>query len=141
MRVRTSTPSLTGPSESTGVESHWANGACAGNRVDQAIRAGAERVAAAGVLGQLEAAARERMQAQDADGARIVDEAAGDAFELGREHVALLGVQAELVDALLDRLRIEGRERRESRRADRADAAARSQPARRSGSRRARAIA
>ena len=36
-----------------------------------------------------------------------------DAFELGHQHVALLGVQAELVDALLDGLRIEGRERRD----------------------------
>ena len=40
LRVRTSTPSLTGPSESTGVESHCANGRLRSHRVDQAARSG-----------------------------------------------------------------------------------------------------
>ena len=81
------------------------------HRVDQAARSRPERVAAARILGQLEASARERVQAQDADRSGVVQESVGDALELGRQHVALLRVEAELVHALLDRLQVERRQR------------------------------
>ena len=81
------------------------------HRVDQAAGVRAERVAAAGILGQVETPAGERVQEQHVGRPRVVDVAARNAFELGREHVVLLCIEAELVHALLDRLAVVGRER------------------------------
>ena len=53
------------------------------------------------------------MPAQHADGARVVEVAVRERLELGREHVALLGAEAELGHALRDRLGVERRQRRE----------------------------
>ena len=81
-----------------------------GDRFQEAPRPGGEGDAAARELGQREAPARERMPAEDADGAGLVEPAVGDGLELGREDVALLVVQVELVEPLGDRLVVEARE-------------------------------
>ena len=60
---------------------------------------------------QLEAVARERVPAQHADRAGVVQVAVGERLELGREHVALLGVEPSSSMRCLDRLRVERRER------------------------------
>ena len=137
LRVRTSTPSLTRPTDCTGVESHCANVGLRGHRVDQAARPRAERVDAARLLRELEAEAGERVPAQHADGAGVVEVAVRERLELGREHVALLLAQPQFVDAAPGSSARRSAPARRARRADRAGAAARRRRAPRSGPRRA----
>ena len=58
---------------------------------------------AAGVLREREAVAGQRMPAQDADRARVLQPAVGERLELCPQHVAVLLVEPELFDPLGDR--------------------------------------
>ena len=64
----------------------------------------------AGLLRERETAARERMPAKHRNRARVVQVPVRERLELGPEHVALLLVELELVDALRDRLPVEARQ-------------------------------
>ena len=106
----TSTPPSCCVTAATGVSSRVSNDApeaIASRRLRVPV---GESDAAARELGECEAPARERMPAEDADGAGLIEPAVRDGLELGREDVALLVVQLELVEPLGDRLAVEARE-------------------------------
>ena len=86
------------------------NGAAAAIACSSAPRSADDRHPAAGVLGQREAVARQRVPAQHRDRAGIVQRRVGQRLELGAQHVALLRVELELVDALGDRQPVEARQ-------------------------------
>ena len=81
-----------------------------GDRVDEAPRAVPECDTAAGLLGEVERAAGERVPAEHGDRAGVVQMPVGERLELRPEDVVLLLVQVELVDPLCDRLAVEAGE-------------------------------
>ncbi len=84
--------------------------AAVGDGLQQRVGAVAQRHPAAGVLGELQAAARQLVPAQDADRAAVAEVAVHHGLELGREHVALLVVELDLLHPLGHRQPVEALE-------------------------------